>query len=170
MRCQQIEELLDHYLAGQLEPDLARKVEQHLDDCAACQSLFLPADPELDVLLGSDWFLTEPSENLTARMLERVSPPLFSWKRLGVITFIWSAYLTVWLVIALQLWRPALFTGLIVGVSQLARMIAPLWTAVQVVWRTLRLVQVNPAVCVLLLMLSGLALFGLRRLEKEGLA
>lgn len=171
MRCRQIEELLDVYLAGELEPELARQVEQHLEDCATCQSLFLPIDPELDsLLIDGDWLAMEPSSDWTARVLPQTKPSHVSWKRLGILSFFWSSYMTVWLLIALRLWRPAFFTGMVAGLGKFARLLLPLWTAIQAIWRTLRLVQVNPVVCVVLLLLSGLAVFGIRRLEKEGLA
>ncbi len=171
MRCGQIEEMLDAYLAGELQPELSKQVERHLEACAACQSLFLPVDPELDsLLINDDWLAMEPPSDWTARVLLQAHPSRFSWRRLGVLTFFWSSYMTVWLLIALQLWRPEIFTGMIGGLGKFARLLLPLWTAMQAIWRTLRLIQVNPVVCVLLLLLSGLAVFGIRRLEKEGLA
>lgn len=170
MRCHQVEDLLDDYLAGELQPELNKQVERHLETCSACQSLFLPVDPELDNLLVSDdWLAMEPPSDWTARVLLQANHR-FSWKKLGAIVFFWSSYMTVWLLIALQLWRPAFFTGMVGGIGKFVRLLLPLWTALQAVWRTLRLIQVNPAVCVVLLLLSGLAVFGIRRLEKEGLA
>lgn len=171
MRCRQVEEMLDEYLAGDLGPELAKQVEQHLEDCAACQSLFLPVDPELDSLLvDDDWLELEPPTGWAASVLVQVNARRFSWRRLGVISFFWSSYMTVWLLIALQLWRPAFFAGMVGSLGKFVRLLLPLWTAALAVWRTLRLIQVSPAVCVALLLLSGLAICGIRRLEKEGLA
>lgn len=170
MRCQQVESLLDAYLAGQLETRLANEIELHLDHCPACSALLLPEDAALDALLASDWYATSPSFDLTTQVMSRVTASRVSWKHLWWVAVAWSGYVTTWLLISLGLLRTGVLTGLLGWHRQLTRLFAPLTAAAKALWHTLRLVQLSPAGCILLLLLVALSIYGLRRLEREGLA
>lgn len=170
MRCQQVEELLDEYLAGCLPPPLARQLEAHLQHCAACSALLLPQDEQLDALLADDWFALPPTADLAEQVMRRAATSRISWRQLWWVGLAWSGYVAVWLLIALGLWQPGLLSGLFAWHRQVAHLLAPLWTAALAVWRTLGLVRLSPLACMLLLLFAGLAIYGLKRLEKEGLA
>lgn len=170
MRCQQVEALLDDYLSGKLERHVAKQIEEHLQSCAVCSALFLPQDAELDALLSGDWFAVAPSFDLTAQVMRRVSAPKVAWKQLWWVILAWSSYVTTWLLIYLGLFRPGLLNGVFSLSRHVTQLLTPMVAAAKTLWRTLHLLQLSPFACILLVLFSVLSIYGLRRLEKEGLA
>ncbi|MGI6358188.1 MAG: zf-HC2 domain-containing protein [Bacillota bacterium] len=171
MGCQQVERLLDDYLAGKLAPSVAAQLEAHIADCSACQALFLPEDTELDLLLSSDWFQLEPPKGWVRQVVTSTQRSLPLWAGMGVLALSWSAYVSLWILLLVRFWRPPLLTATLDIVRRLGGMLlTEMGKAYLALWRGLGLVKISPLVVAALLLVVLLTIVGFRRLEKEGLA
>lgn len=94
MKCNDVNRLLEDYLAGLLPQSASRDLEGHLDSCSHCSQLLLVEDQELDNLLYSSWHLTSPSAGFTDRVMQQVArEKRVSWLWLVVVGL---GYASLW--------------------------------------------------------------------------
>lgn len=170
MDCKQVERRLDDYLAGNLAPLVRAEIEAHIAHCSTCQALFLPEDEDLDLMLCGDWFQIEPSDGWVERMISSTQPAVPWWSGIGIAACAWSAYACLWSLVVFRFFGPSLLAYLLGWFRRSGRLLVVVADVISTLWRSLRLVAVNPIAVVTLLLMVILTVSGIRRLEKEGLA
>lgn len=107
MKCDDWQLLVEEYFDGELDPDMALKVRNHLDDCSSCSSLLRSLSVERAVYAGyqSDVEVAPKMWATVSRRIEASSssaPPtngFVSWLRNAVALPAFSARVTVALVL-----------------------------------------------------------------------
>lgn len=126
MKCHELEQKFEAYLAGKLCPAGNLDVEHHLGSCPECAALLLPEDPLLEGLLASEWYM-RPAPDITSRVVRAIrKPSVPAWVWAGVAL---SAYLTFVLVGTAAL----MFSPILGFVTDVWRYLTTVWHSVVLV-------------------------------------
>lgn len=168
MDCRQVNEPLNQYLAGLLSEPQARSLEAHIAQCPSCQALFLVDDDDLETLMTTDWYATEPPVDLLSRVMGGLpTRRSYLWTRVAAILFVWSGYVALWVFGASALWHPDAIEKLYHIALRARASLYFLLSVTSSIKNALSLLVPTPLVVILLLLFLVILSYCVYRLEKE---